>query len=284
VIGRGRPTNKPVILFSRVAIDWRADSTAFLLGIYQHLFVLVVVGTIFLEPEERLMKILSSFAIALLMAIGMSGQASAALIAGWTFESSIPATAGSHVAELGLQAGTAPASGFHATGTTTYSNPVGNGSNESFSSNNWTTIGDYYQFQVNLAGYNSATITWDQTRSSTGPSAFDLQYSIDGSTFNTIGSYTVLNNAAAAGPPVVPGAWNSTTNYPVYTFGPTSLTAAVDNQATVYVRLRSRATAASGGTNRVDNVLINAQQIPEPSAFALLGLSVARITFVRRRK
>jgi hypothetical protein len=218
------------------------------------------------------------------MAIGMSGQASAALIAGWTFESSIPATAGSHVAELGLQAGTAPASGFHATGTTTYSNPVGNGSNESFSSNNWTTIGDYYQFQVNLAGYNSATITWDQTRSSTGPSAFDLQYSIDGSTFNTIGSYTVLNNAAAAGPPVVPGAWNSTTNYPVYTFGPTSLTAAVDNQATVYVRLRSRATAASGGTNRVDNVLINAQQIPEPSAFALLGLSVARITFVRRRK
>jgi len=246
--------------------------------------VLVVVGSIFLEREERVMKVLGSLVFALLMAFGMSGQARAALIAGWTFESSLPLTAGPHVAEAGLQAGTAPATGFRASGTTAYSNPAGNGSAESFSSNNWTTVGDYYQFQVNLTGYGSATITWDQTRSSTGPSAFDLQYSIDGSTFNTISSYTVLNNAASAGPPVVPGAWNSTTNYPVYTFGPTSLTAAVDNQATVYVRLRSRATAASGGTNRVDNVLINAQQIPEPSAFALLGLSVAGVTFVRRRK
>ncbi len=34
-------------------------------------------------------------------------------IANWTFETSVPATAGPHIAELGINAATAEASGFH---------------------------------------------------------------------------------------------------------------------------------------------------------------------------
>lgn len=225
------------------------------------------------------MKVLISCAMAMAMVCGMSGQVSAALIAGWTYETSIPTTAGPHLAEAGLQAGIAASTGFHATGVTTYNNPVGNGSNESFSSNNWTTIGDYYQFQVNLTGYSNATITFDQARSSTGPGDFSIQISTNGTTFSTIGSYTVLVNA---NPAAGPGAWTSSLYNPAYTFGPISLTAALDNQPTAYVRLRANVTAAPAGTNRIDNVGISA--VPEPTTLSLLGSAIVGMTLVRRRR
>jgi hypothetical protein len=205
-------------------------------------------------------------------------QAGASLIAHWTFETSLPTDAGPHLAELGIQAGIAQATGFHASGTTTYSNPVGNGSSESFSSNNWTTVGDYYQFRVDLTGFSNVAISWDQARSSTGPSDFSLQYSIDGSTFSVINNYTVLANS---NPPAGPGAWSSLTYNPAFTFGLISLPAAADNQANVYVRLVSNATAASGGTNRIDNVRISV--VPEPGTLSLLVVALAVVPRLRRR-
>jgi len=209
------------------------------------------------------------------------GTTHAALItiANWTFETSIPTSAGPHFAEDGLQAGVAAATGFRAstTGTTTYSNPAGNGSLESFSSNNWTTIGDYYQFQVNLSGYQNASVTWDQARSGTGPASFNLQYSTDGTTFTTINSYNVLVSTS-------PTAWNSTTNFTAFNFGSISLTSAVDNQSTVFVRMSSQSVAAAAGTNRIDNVIIQATVVPEPSTMSLLALAVTGMIFERSRK
>ncbi len=77
-------------------------------------------------------------AIAALATIAGSATA-ATTLAQWTFETSLPLTSGPHAAEGGVNAGpSSPASGFHTSGATAYSNPVGNGSAESFSSNNWT--------------------------------------------------------------------------------------------------------------------------------------------------
>jgi hypothetical protein len=189
-------------------------------------------------------------------------------IAGWTFETSVPATAGPHAAEVG----SGSALGFHNSGSTVYSNPVGNGSGESFSSNFWG-VGDYYQFQVSTVGFSNIGLSWDQTRSSTGPADWELQFSTDGSTFSTGMAYSI-------------GAlsWSSTTPNPDSTFT-LDMTAVTDlnNQPEVFFRIvAASAAAGTGGTARVDNFTV--VQVPEPSTFALMALAGGLFLAVRRRK
>jgi hypothetical protein len=202
-------------------------------------------------------------------------------LAGWTFETSIPATAGPHAAETG----SGSATGLHASGSVVYSNPAGNGSVESFSSNMWA-VGDYYQFQLSSTGYQDLSIDWDQVASGTGPAHFDLQYSTDGSSFNSIAPYTVLNNTNP------PGFWNTTTFIADYHFSvDLSAISAVENAATLFLRMTMVDTVSAGGgtvgtsgTNRVDNVIVNASPVPEPSSLALASLAgLATVTFGVRR-
>jgi hypothetical protein len=195
------------------------------------------------------------------------------IIAEWTFETSVPTTAGPHVAEGGAQAGAAAATGFHTDAGVAYSNPAGNGSNESFSSNFWNNVGDYYQFQFSLIGYQNATFQWDQTRSSTGPADFALQWSTDGINFTTISNYMVpqIN-------------WSSTTFNPLSRFGPQALPINVDNQMNVFIRLRlNTAVASTAGTNRVDNIIVEARLIPEPTSAGLVALLMVAGGTIRRR-
>jgi hypothetical protein len=216
-----------------------------------------------------MLRVVSVCAIA-----GAACAAQGATLAEWTFEVSIPMTAGPHMAEGGVFAATSFASGSHANPSTVYSNPAGNGSPESFSSNFWTA-GDYYQFQTSALGYDTITITWDQARSSTGPTPFDLLWSSDGVNFTTLlDDYTVIVNTTP------PGAWNSTTTFLDYRFGPIAVPGA-DNAAVLYFRLVSQVTPANtAGTNRVDNVRIEGNLIPSPGSLALLGLGSL---FVLRR-
>ena len=211
-------------------------------------------------------------------ALGGSTIARAAVIADWTFETSMPAAAGPFAPEIGAGA----ASGFHA-GAATYSTPSGNGSAHAFSSNTWA-VGDYYQFKASTAGLSNIELMFDQASSNTGPRNFQLEYSTDGTSFTNFGSvYSVLANASPN------PTWNSTTSSAIYTFtDDLSSISALNNASAIYFRLADTSTvSASGGTvgtagtDRIDNVII--QTVPEPVSLGIGSIGVVGLLARRRR-
>jgi hypothetical protein len=211
--------------------------------------------------RRRFEKLLSYAAILAVLAVAPT--ALAGTITGWTFETSIPLTAGPHAAEIG----TGSASGVHA-GAATYSSPAGNGSAHSFSSNTWV-IGDYYQFTTSSVGSSDLAITWDETRSGTGPSAFEVQYSTDGSTYTAIPAVLV---PAYTVPSVT---WNASTPDATGTSSFTRVLQSIpglNNNATIGFRLvATGAAGGTAGTNRVDNFKV-LDNVPEPCTAILIGM------------
>ena len=210
-----------------------------------------------------------------------ASPAVAGIMANWTFETSIPTTAGPYAAEAGVFAATSMASGFH-TGAAVYSNPVGNATVESYSATQWS-VGDYWQFTTSTTGYASVQIEWDQVSSNTGPRDFGLWYSTNGTSFTQFdGGYIVLPNAT----PPLPNVWTTGGPYVPQTHYAYDLTTvpALDNQATIYFRFidastvsANGGTVAGTGTDRVDNVVVSA--LPEPASLVLLvagGLMLLR--------
>ena len=226
------------------------------------------------------MKRIVSLAAALAAVSLMTAKADT--LADWTFETSIPATAGPFSPEIG----SGSALGFHA-GAATYSSPAGNGSAHSFSANTWA-VGDYWQFTVSTLGYTGIQISFDQTSSGTGPRDFGLYYSVNGGAYAQIGAnYIVLANASPNPP------WNSVTSSSLYTFTPSlvSLGSALDNATTVSFQLVDMSTVsanggavAAGGTDRVDNFVVSATPVPEPATTTLCLLGgLAGLVVLRRR-
>lgn len=224
------------------------------------------------------------YAFVLGFSVGFTAAANATIVTNalWTFEApNTPsdATAAVYPNLIPPAVGSGNAGGAHASSSTQWTTPVGNGSAESFSANTWA-IGDYFQFQTATLHSYGVRLEWDQARSSLGPSGFKLQYSTDGVTFTDFATYTVLTNA-------VPFLWTgSGPRYAVYTHSyDLSSVTALDNQPAVYFRLTAT-TAAGGaaGTVRVDNFLVTSSMIPEPStAFLLLvgGAMLSRRLFRR---
>lgn len=219
-------------------------------------------------------KVLFSAAIV----AAVAGAANAQL-ATWTFETTVPLAtdsqaAGPYAAEVVAGGITANASGFHTSALTDYSNPVGNGSNESFSSNEWGS-GDYYQFELNTTNFQSLSFSWMQTRSSTGPTTFDLVYRV-----GNIGAFSTLVDNYTV-PQVT---WSSLSQVDSGSiFAPVAVPAAANNQALVQFRLVAQvAGSAAGGTSRVDNIVVNGTLIPTPGSIALFGLGGLMVA--RRRR
>lgn len=213
-------------------------------------------------------------------------------LAQWTFETGglgtttyspgANTTTTNFLAEGGLQAGSASVTGLHA-GASAYSSPAGNGSARSLSSTVWAP-GDYYQIQLNTTGFHGLSLSFDQTSSSTGPKNWTLSYSLNGTTFTTITSYSAqVNGAPNVG-------WNATTSSSVYTITE-DLGSLIDDSATVFLRLAVADTVseggnggvvATGGTDRIDNVSVFTTPVPEPTIAALCGL--AGVAVVRRMR
>ena len=195
------------------------------------------------------------------------GGGTAAVLAQWTFESVTIAGTGSTFepanAEAGLQSGSAALTGLHASSATVYSTPSGNGSAKSISANNWAT-NDYYQIRFSSAGYQNLKLTFDQTGSSTGPAEFLVSYSTNGGTFTTFSNYDIAKSNSTT-----VQSWTSTISNSV-----SSVTmnlapvAGLNNQSDVYLRFVMRSTNAlnggtvgTGGTSRLDNVVVEAVSI-----------------------
>ena len=208
----------------------------------------------------------------------------AAVLAGWTFESSQPAGPGPYAPDFGLVSPSLGAARLvHANPAAAYSSPSGNGSAHSFSSDHWT-VGDYYEFTTSTIGYRYITFYWDQASSSRGPRDFSVQYSADGVTFFPAWPYQVQ----ADSPPLP--RWNPVTASGLYSYELSGSVAALENKSKVYFRLvLDSSTSVSGGIitdsseTRVDNVMIIAWGVvPSPGGLALVSL--AATTATRRRR
>jgi len=233
------------------------------------------------------MSVLTKFSlVAVVAATAVATSASAAVVAGWTITTAFPTGAGNvptgvtytvGAANEGLQTTGSELRSVHSLAAATYTSPAGNGSQYAFSSNNWST-GDFYEARLSTLGYSDISISWDQTRSSTGPATFELVMSTDGgANFTTLlASYTVLQSGGGG----APGTWSTTTYNPIYSLNQAA--AAADNQADVIFRFRSLATTAAAGSSRIDNVMIYSGPVPAPGAIALLG--VAGLAGLRRRR
>jgi hypothetical protein len=161
-------------------------------------------------------------------------------------------TVGPYQAEGGVNATGSQLTGSHASASTVWSAPSGNGSQKSLSANNWGA-GDFYQFSFSTLNYGDLTVSFDQTGSGTGPSSFKIATSTDGSSFTDLpsGGYSVALST-----------WTPTTVMSGFTHT-FSLPSGLYNAATVYVRLIqvgttsiNGGTVGSTGTDRVDNFIV----------------------------
>ena len=225
----------------------------------------------------------SLFAVGLVSLL--ASAASGAVIAGWSMTTAIAAaTTGTNytygAADLGALTSGTSLSGYHALSATTWSSPGGNGSTYSLSSNNWSS-GDYYQVSMATTGYSDISVSWDQTRSGTGPSAFSLSMSTDGgANFTTLlASYTVVQ-AGLAGTGTTN--WNTTTNQTGFTT--TSIIGiSAANKGNILLRFNSLSTTASAGTGRVDNISVTGAVVPVPTPGAVALIGLAGLVARRRR-
>ena len=210
------------------------------------------------------MKSLSSLLIASAV-IATASAASADVIAGWSMPTAVtPSTAATYsygAANLGALLSGSMLSGTHSSASTAWSSPAGNGSTYALSSNAWN-VGDYYQISLATTGYSAVSVAWEQTRSSTGPAGFEAVLSVDGgTTFSSLGSYTV-NQVS----------WSATVPVTTSSFG--YLASAADNQIGIIIRFKvvTAGTSTTTGTNRIDNIVVSGV-IPAPGAVALIGLA-----------
>jgi hypothetical protein len=213
----------------------------------------------------------------------------------WTFETSA-FTSVSNVGTAPLstsippEVGTGAATGLHASSSTVWSTPVGDGSTKAFSADHWAQ-GDYFQFSTTLDlanfTYSSFSVSFNQNGSGSGPKTFALSYSIDGNNFTQFGADYALSAGIT---------WNSTTTQGTQLSFDLSSVTPLNTANTVYFRLVDDSVTTGGsisggnvgtaGTSRVDDFTIsaNASPIPEPSFAALGSLGAAALMFRLRKK
>lgn len=206
-----------------------------------------------------------------------------ALIAQWNFDSLQSLQQGTGLINLPSEANYSTHYGNFSIRTndaqTAMSLTPGNGSSQSVSANRWST-GDYAEVSAFAlpSGYQTFTLTWDQTRASTGPSEFRVEVSFD--YLNTVtvvpnSAYSVINDGAMFSGT---NAWSATgSRQSAFTRSVTFsgvLTPQTDvGPGYLYVRLVATGANLGTGANRFDNVVLTSSTIPAPGAIALVAIA-----------
>ena len=223
----------------------------------------------------------TALAATALAALTFALPAQAITVVKWDFESATaPVAAGTTWTSIAASTGTGTASGVHASAATAFSTPSGNGSPKSASANTWS-VGDYWQFTFSTTGYTGLTLSFDQTGSSTGPRDFTLAYSTDGTSFTNFTTYSLLVST-----------WNTTTVASGFTYtSDLSAVSTLNGKSAVFIRLIDNSTnsigggtVATGGTDRVDNFIVNLTPVPEAGTSAMLFAGLAVLVFLARRR
>lgn len=181
----------------------------------------------------------------------------------FTFEHSLPSASkagNTWITNLAAEAGSGTASAKHQDACI-YASPSGNGSHHSFGATNWN-VGDFWQFTCAAAGASNINVSFDLVGSALAPAGFQLQYSLNGSSFTNFGSrYTTAQNGDLTGPLRY---WSGTASNSLthYTTNLSSVTA-LNGATLIWFRLvdvssNSIAGGAVGsyGVARVDNFLV----------------------------
>ncbi|NOU99819.1 DUF4073 domain-containing protein [Paenibacillus planticolens] len=172
----------------------------------------------------------------------------------WDFEDSTTN------ASSGLKKATAkPISVVGPTGAFSY--PTTSGS-KAVSTSGWDAAGDkYWLASFDASGYSYIQVTSKQTSSGTGPKEFKLQYSLDGTTWSNVPNAAITITTAST----------------FVTLDNATLPPAANNQSALYVRwllasnnaINAGATIATGGTSRLDDVIVTGIQLrPAPAVNA----------------
>jgi hypothetical protein len=239
---------------------------------------------------------------------GLVNRAHAALTtaADFTFETSTSSSTtasmvGPLVAEVGIGSGfgvhlasegSSSSVANYSPTATVFSTPSGNGSTHSFSANHWGA-GDYYEFDVPSTTISGVLISFDQLSSSTGPKVFSLLYSADGTNYSTYGSYTALSSVSSnsytgtnsTGGTTASTTWSTAYSASAYnvTFDLSSITALNSDPNFKFQIVDADTTTATGGTDRIDNVVVAGTAVPEPAVVSILSMAAAA-TLMRRRR
>jgi hypothetical protein len=179
-----------------------------------------------------------------------------------------------YVETANIGSGISSFSNFNTAGTplTILSSVTGNPNNHGFvsgnsiSQNNWDGSG-YFQFTLDSTGYQNIVLSWTANVSSTGPANTTLRYSTTGvgGTFTDFATFATPKNTAVT--------------------QDLSLVTALNNNSTVVFRLVGvNASNTASGTMKIDNFAIEAIAIPEPSTVFLVGMSLAGLLAIRRRR
>ena len=154
-------------------------------------------------------------------------------------------------ADQGANAAGSNLRGVHALATSVWSSPAGLAPSApfAFSSNGWS-LNDYYEVTASTLGFPGVTLQWDHYRSSTGPSTFRVDMSIDnGATFVTVlDTYTLAPASWTGGSKVI-----------------ASIPNAGNKKSVMFRFVDTMVTGTSTGTCRIDNILIRSDvDVPPP--------------------
>jgi hypothetical protein len=126
--------------------------------------------------------------------------------------------------------------------------------------------GRHVTIQLTTSHWQDLMMSYATQRTSTGFNSQTLSWSTNGTTFTTVGAHTAIP-----------------TSFALHTWDLSGITA-LNNAPNVWLRLTFDGATSASGNNRIDNLVISANPVPEPATMAALALGVGAIAARRRRR